>query len=225
MFAQKRFRTNVLEWLVSIKVLKIVWMFQFLNVHVKIYTTTVLETIRKASLVKAQTALKNKKNKIRQKTIFDMADGIITPCNVARSWQISPGDCTLQCGMWLWNHDSEFTKWQHYGMWYVALGWHAVEFAQWQHPAMWHIAVGSWHWIYKVAAPCSVAGGSGMTCHGIRPNIRHIGILHLVSISTISLQSTCHSEPLCKILSKSDHPQQKKMTSIFKMADLSHLGF
>jgi len=25
---------------------------------------------------------------------------------------ISPGDCTLQCGMWLWNHDSEFTKWR-----------------------------------------------------------------------------------------------------------------
>jgi len=24
---------------------------------------------------------------------------------------ISPGDCTLQCGMWLWNHGSEFTKW------------------------------------------------------------------------------------------------------------------
>ena len=23
---------------------------------------------------------------------------------------ISPGGCTLQCGMWLWNHDSEFTK-------------------------------------------------------------------------------------------------------------------
>jgi len=43
---------------------------------------------------------------------------------------ISPGDCTLQCGMWLWNHDSEFTKWQHSAMWYVALGWHAIEFAQ-----------------------------------------------------------------------------------------------
>jgi len=26
---------------------------------------------------------------------------------------ISPGDCTLQCGMWLWDHDSEFIKWQH----------------------------------------------------------------------------------------------------------------
>jgi len=33
----------------------------------------------------------------------------------------SPGDCTLQCGMWLWNHDSEFTKWQHPAMWQVAL--------------------------------------------------------------------------------------------------------
>jgi len=37
---------------------------------------------------------------------------------------------TLQCGMWLWNPDSEFTKWQHPAMWYVALGWHAIEFAQ-----------------------------------------------------------------------------------------------
>ena len=25
---------------------------------------------------------------------------------------ISPGDCNLQCGMRLWDHDSEFTKWQ-----------------------------------------------------------------------------------------------------------------
>jgi len=24
---------------------------------------------------------------------------------------ISPGDCTVQCGMWLWDHDSEFNKW------------------------------------------------------------------------------------------------------------------
>ena len=55
--------------------------------------------------------------------------------------------------------------------------------------------------------------GSGMTCHSIRPNVRHIEILHLVSISTISPQSTCHSAPVCEILSKSDHPQQKKITS------------
>jgi len=43
---------------------------------------------------------------------------------------ILPGDCTLQCGMLHWNHDSEFTKWQHPAMWYVALGWHAIEFAK-----------------------------------------------------------------------------------------------
>jgi len=37
---------------------------------------------------------------------------------------------TMQCGMWLRNHDSEFAKWQHPAMWYVALRWHAMEFAQ-----------------------------------------------------------------------------------------------
>jgi len=47
-----------------------------------------------------------------------MADEILTPFNVARSFMtlILPGDCTLQCGMWLWNRDSEFTKWQHPAM-------------------------------------------------------------------------------------------------------------
>jgi len=64
-----------------------------------------------------------------------------------------------------------------------------------------------------VAAPCNVAGGSGMTCHWIRQNVRHIWFLHLLSILTISLQSTCHSAPVCKILSKSYHTQQKKITS------------
>ena len=71
----------------------------------------------------------------------------------------------------------------------------------------------SWHWFRQVTAPCNVAGGSEITCHGIRANVRHIGILHLVLISTISPQSTCHSAPVCEILSKSVHPQQKKMTS------------
>ena len=85
---------------------------------------------------------------------------------------------------------------------YEALGWHAIEFARWEHPAMWHIALGSWHWIRQVAVPCNVAGGSGMTCHGIRPNVRHIRILLLVLISTIPPQSTCHSAPVCEILSK-----------------------
>jgi len=69
-----------------------------------------------------------------------MADGILTPCNVARGSGIvtvnSPSDSTLQCDAWLW-----------------------------------------------------------MTCHWIRPNVRHIRIL------------LCHYAPVCEILSKSD---QKK---------------
>jgi len=84
------------------------------------------------------------------KTTFNMADGILTPCNVA-------------CG-------SEI------------------------------VTVNS-----PSGAPCS-----GMTFHWIRPNVRHIGILLLVLILTVSPQSTCHSGPVWEILSKSDHPRQKK---------------
>jgi len=127
----------------------------------------------------------------------------------------------LHAAMWH-DHDIDFARWLHPAMWHVVLEswqWIAIKFARWQHPAMWHIALGSWHWIRQVAAPCTVAGGSGMTCHGIRWIVSRIGILHLVSILTISPQSTCHSAPVCKILSKSDHPQQKNdVMSIFKMA-------
>jgi len=90
---------------------------------------------------------------------------------------------------------------------------HDIDFARWLHPARWHVALESWQWIHQVAALCNVAGVYGMTCHWIRPNVCHIGILHLVSISTTSPQSTCHSAPVSETLSKSDHPRQKKMTS------------
>ena len=92
---------------------------------------------------------KTKKNKIK------LADWILTPYNVARSWhwfrQVtapcyvacgsrivtvnSPSGSTLQCNTWLWDDRS-------------------------------------YHWIRQVATPCSVAGGSRMTCHWIRPNVR-----------------------------------------------------
>jgi len=116
----------------------------------------------------------------------------------------------LHPAMWLWDRDSEFTKWQHPTMWYMALGWHATKFARWQHPAMWHVALESWHWIRQVAAPCNVAGGSGMTCHWIRPNVRHIGILHLVSILTTSPQSWCHSAPVSEFYPNRNTLSRKK---------------
>ena len=89
-----------------------------------------------------------------------------------------------------------------------------------------------------IITPCNVActwlwnrdnviRGSGMTCHWIRPNDRHFGILHLVSISTTSPQSTCHSAPVSEILSKSDNPRQKKndIMSIFQMTISAILDF
>ena len=88
------------------------------------------------------------------------------------------------------------------------------------------------HWFCQVTASCNVACGSGIVTVNSpsgstlqcdtwlwddmplnSPNVRHIGILHLVSISTKSPQSTCHSAPVSKILSKLDHPRQKKMMS------------
>ena len=61
---------------------------------------------------------------------------------------------------------------------------HDIDFVRWLHPAVWHVALESWQWIHQVAAPCNVTRGCGMTGHWIRPNVRHIGILHMVSIST-----------------------------------------
>ena len=96
-------------------------------------------------------------------------------------------------------------------MWYVALGWHAIEFARWQHPAMWHVALESWHWIRQVAAPCSMAGGSGMTCHWMLPNVRHI-TLHVVSISTTitAVDVILHQSPK---FYPNQTTRQNKMTS------------
>jgi len=156
-----------------------------------------------------------------------MADGIITPCNVARSWHLfhqvtapcnvacgsrimtvnSPSGSTLQCDTWLWDDMSLSSPWQH--------------------PAMWHIALGLWHWIREVAAPCNVACGSGMTCHGIRPNVRHIENLHLVSIWPHHRSRHVILHQSAKFYPNRTTPlaEENDVMSIFKMADLSHLEF
>jgi len=86
-----------------------------------------------------------------------MADGILTPCNVACGFGIvtvnSPSGSTLQCDTWLWDD---------------------MPLNSPKRPPYWNF---------------------------------------LVSISTTSLQSTCHFAPVSEILSKLDHPRQKKMTS------------
>ena len=95
----------------------------------------------------------------------------------------------------------------HPAMWQVDLGGHAIEFARWQGPAMWQVALG-WHDIE-------------FTQSSKRPPYWN---------STFGFDFghiTAVDMPFCAIISKSDHPREKKndVMSIFKMADLRHLGF
>ena len=96
------------------------------------------------------------------------------------------------------------------------------------HPAKWHVALESWQWIHQVAAPCNVISGSGMTCHWIRPNVRHTGIIHLVSVSThhpITAVDMSFCTSLRNFIEIGPPSAEKNdVMSIFKMADLSHLG-
>jgi len=170
-----------------------------------------------------------------------MADGILTSCNVARSWhwfhQVtapcnatcgsgimtvnspsgsrpslqrdtwlwddmslnSPGASTLQSGMWLRNHDSEFARWQHH--------------------AMLHVALGSWHWIRQVAAPCNVAGGLGW--HAIEFAQTFVIIFEFY----IWFWFRPYHRSQHIILHHFIFGRKNDVMSIFKMVDLRHLGF
>jgi len=100
---------------------------------------------------------------------------------------------TLQCGMWLWNHDSEFIKWQQ--------------------PAMWHVALGSWHWIRQVAP---VMWQVALRWHATE-YAQMSAILEFYIWFRFRpyhpMQSTCHSAPVYEFLCKSNHHRQKKMMS------------
>ena len=105
--------------------------------------------------------------------IFNMPDGILTPCNVACGSGIvtvnSPSGSTLQCDTWLWD-DMPLNSPKRLPYWKSTSGFH----------------------------------------------------FHT------SPQSTCHSVPVCEIISKSNYRtilgRKNDVMSIFKMADLSHLG-
>ena len=100
---------------------------------------------------------------------------------------ISPGDCTLQCGKWLWNHDNEFTKWQH--------------------PAMSRWLWDDMPWNSPKRPPCwnSTSGF----------DFDHITAFDM-SFCT-SLRNFIQIGP--------PSAEKNDVMSIFKMADLSHLGF
>jgi len=155
-------------------------------------------------------------------------DGIITPCNVARSDIDFARWLHPQCGMWLWNQ-----SWQwihqvaapcnqcnvtrnsgimalnspgdctlHCGMW---LWEHDSEFTKWHHPAMWYVALG-WHAV-EFSRTSTIL--EFYIWFRFRPyhRSRHV-ILHQ-SAKFYPNRTTLGSEVM----------------SIFKMADLSHLWF
>jgi len=126
--------------------------------------------------------------------MFNMADGILTLCNVARSWhwfrQVtapcnvtgssgivtvnSPSGSTLQCDTWLWEE-----------MTLNSLGGSTLQCCRW----LWDDMPSN-----SPRRPPYWNSTSGFHFH-------------------TSPQLTCHSVPVCEILSKSDHPRQKKMMS------------
>ena len=108
----------------------------------------------------------------------------------------------------------------HPAMWHD----HDTDFARWLHPAMWHVALESWHWIRQVAAPCNVACGSGMTSWNSSKSPPYwnstsgFDFDHIIAFDMsfcTSLRNFIQIGPLSK----------NGVMSIFKMADLSHLGF
>jgi len=62
----------------------------------------------KAAARQSLNCIKNKKNDEKRFSICRME--FLHPAMGTITTLISSGDCTLQCGMWLWNRDSEFTK-------------------------------------------------------------------------------------------------------------------
>jgi len=90
------------------------------------------------------------------------------------------------------DHDIDFVKWLHPAMWL----WNCdSEFTKWQHPAVWYVALG-WH-ANKFAQTSAIL---------------EFYIWFPFPRFTAVDMSFCRL-PVCEILSKSDHPWQKIMTS------------
>jgi len=103
---------------------------------------------------------------------------------------------------------------------------HDIDFTKWLNPATWHVALESWQWIHQLAAPCNVMRGSGMTCHWIRPNVRHSW--RSASGFDFWPHHCCrhvilHQSPKL-YLNRTSDGRKNDVMSIFKMADLIVLG-
>jgi len=137
-----------------------------------------------------------------------MADGIITPCNVARSWhwfrQVT-AHCNVTCGSGI-TTVTEFTKWQHPAIWWLwddmpvnSPGGSTLQCGRWLWDDMpWNSPKRPPYWNFT----------SGF-------DFDHITAVDMLCCT--SLQNFIQTGP----------PSAEKIDVmlIFKMADLSHLGF
>ena len=142
---------------------------------------------------------------------------------------ISSGDCTLQCGMWHYCGSGIVTVNSPSGSTLQCDAWLWDDMplnSPGGSTMQWHVALESWHWIRQVAAPGNLAGGSAMTCHWIRPNVRHIGILHGFDFNHFTAVDMSFCTSLRNFIQIGPPSAEKNdVMSIFKIADLSHLGF
>ena len=91
---------------------------------------------------------------------------------------------------------------------------HDIDFVRWLQPVMWHVALESWQWVTSPSRntlQCDTWLWDDMPLNSPKrpPYWNSTSGFHFHT----SPQSTCHSAPVSKILSKSDQPRQKKMTS------------
>jgi len=84
---------------------------------------------------------------------------------------------------------------------------HDIDFARWLHPVIWHAALESWQWIHQVAATCNDMPLNSPKRPPYWNSKSGFDFDHITAVD----MSFCTS--ISEILSKSDHPRQKKMTS------------
>jgi len=101
--------------------------------------------------------------------------------------------------------------------------WFSIWQIEFLHPAMWHLALKSWQWIHQVATPYNVIRGSGMTCHWICPKVNSISGFDSNHIIAVDMSFCTSLRNFIQIGPPST--EENDVMSIFKMADLSHLGF
>ena len=144
------------------------------------------------------------------------------------------------------NHDIDFARWLHPAMWHVALeSWQSIH----QVAAPCNVICGSGmtcHWIHPVAAPCSVTcssgittlnspGGSTLQCgrwlwndmplnsHKRPPYWKSASGFHFNHITAVDMSFCTSLRNFIQI--GTPLAEKNDVMSIFKMADLSHVGF